>query len=288
MQTFCTHYLKLIWGKSLKILGGTGTAPPEKAIVASAGHKSGRREHTTRMNERRELALEALETAGVKGERVRLSGAVEMTRHDVEDGGLRPKGRYLTLTMNGAKWGEDAVRGIEHALDLLRRENRLKKGRVLVAGLGNRNLLCDRFGWDVADKTIPSERLATFCPMVKEQTGLESADTLRAIADLWKPDLVLAVDALVCKNPKYLMDTVELSDAGLTPGGGVGRPKKGIDKESMGVPTWYLGVPTLSFVNPWESALCVTREDIVKKNAEAVEAVAAAIMRVFAKQGGDK
>ena len=90
-------------------------------------------------------------------------------------------------------------------------------------------------------------------------------------------DLVIAVDSLVCRDPKYLLRTVELSDAGLTPGGGVGLPQKPLSEDTVGVPVLYVGVPTLSYVDPYVSTLCVTVQDMQKQAIIIAETLANAL-----------
>ena len=234
------------------------------------------------MIERQELACEALAAKGNHGKATALPKGMSLVRHDVEGDGAKGKGIYLTLKLPPEKaWDEDVERGIARALRQLSEANDIQRGKTLVAGLGNHNLLCDRLGWDVVDRLSPDANLMAFCPMVKEQTGMDTADTVKAVAKAADADLVVAVDSLVCRDPTYLLRTVELSDAGLTPGGGVGLPQKGLDRKTVGVPLLYLGVPTLSYVNPYVSTLCVTVQDMQKQEIVIAEAIANALMSAW-------
>jgi len=63
------------------------------------------------------------------------------------------------------------------------------------------------------------------------------------------PDCVIAVDALAARSMKRLCTAVQLSDAGIAPGSGVGNCRAALDKESLGVPVIAVGVPTVVDVN---------------------------------------
>ena len=230
------------------------------------------------MNEYAELAIEADIAPRHAGDTTPLTGGLQLTTQVVTEKGKRPCGRYYTLAIPEAKgWDREVEKGIAHTLRLLLKAKGLRPRRTLVAGLGNRRILCDRLGTDTVDCLTPTSRLYAFCPMVKQVTGLDSADTIAAVRAVGDCDLVVAVDALVCRDPVYLMRTVELSDAGLTPGGGVGLPQKGLTEASLGAPICYVGVPMLSFVDPFVPTLCVTTEDVERKSATIAERLAAAI-----------
>lgn len=228
------------------------------------------------------MACEAQEAVRDAGKVTPLKGGLSLVRHDVEAEGSRGKGVYLTLKLPPQKaWDDVVARGVAHAIEHLKTIAGIQRGKTLVAGLGNRNLLCDRLGGDTVDSLTTGDNLVAICPMVREQTGLDTADTVAAVAQAAGADLVIAVDSLVCRDPKYLLKTVELSDAGLTPGGGVGLPQKAIRRDTVGVPVLYLGVPTLSYVDPYVSTLCVTVQDMQKQAIVVAETLANALERAL-------
>ena len=77
------------------------------------------------------------------------------------------------------------------------------------------------------------------------QTGMETLEIIKGILSETKPQLVIAVDALAARSVKRLGRTIQLSDTGIHPGSGVGNHRKGLTKETLGIPVIGLGVPTV-------------------------------------------
>ena len=80
---------------------------------------------------------------------------------------------------------------------------------------------------------------------VLAQTGVETLELIRGAVSHIRPTVVIAVDALAARSRHRLCATVQLSDAGLTPGSGVGNHRKAVDAAALGVPVIALGVPTV-------------------------------------------
>ena len=57
--------------------------------------------------------------------------------------------------------------------------------------------------------------------------------------------MVVAIDALAARSTKRLNRTIQLSDAGIHPGSGVGNHRNSLTKESLGIPIVAIGVPTV-------------------------------------------
>lgn len=130
---------------------------------------------------------------------------------------------------------------------------------VFVTGLGNAELTADALGPDTVAKLtatrhlrehelslyreIGCSALSAFAPGVLGQTGIETLELLRGAVRSVKPDLVVVVDALAARSCKRLASTVQLSDAGIVPGSGVGNHRTAITADTLGVPVIALGVP---------------------------------------------
>ena len=82
-------------------------------------------------------------------------------------------------------------------------------------------------------------------PGVMAQTGMETAEILKGVIAETRPDAVLAVDALAARSVRRLGVTIQLSDAGIHPGSGVGNHRNSLTRETLGVPVIAIGVPTV-------------------------------------------
>jgi spore protease len=69
------------------------------------------------------------------------------------------------------------------------------------------------------------------------------------VGDKVKPAAVIAIDALASRRTERLCATVQLCDTGVSPGAGVGNMRKGINKETLGVPVIAIGVPLVVYAS---------------------------------------
>jgi len=199
-----------------------------------------------------------------KGERLRIE-----TREAAQSLG-RPVGEYVTLH-SGKLWKMEQA--AEEALEreLARQVVRLverESGRclgagvsVLVVGLGNRAITADALGPLVVDGLLVTRHLREqepdiFCrmdccavsalaPGVLGQTGMEAAEVVAGAVRRARPDAIIAVDALAARECDRLATTVQLSDAGIAPGSGIGNDRCALTRGGMGVPVIALGIPTV-------------------------------------------
>jgi spore protease len=80
---------------------------------------------------------------------------------------------------------------------------------------------------------------------VEAETGFSASEIVRAAAEIGKPDVVIAIDALAAREARRLCRTVQICTAGVSPGSGVGNARARIDEGSVGVPVIAIGVPTV-------------------------------------------
>ena len=164
----------------------------------------------------------------------------------------KPTGRYVTISLDAlVRREEDAFR---RACGVLAREIRTQlamepEESVLVVGLGNPDITPDAVG-PLAAECVPEE-FAAFRPVsvfrtgVLGTTGIESAALVRGVVSLVRPDRVIAVDALSAREAARLCRAVQVTDAGIVPGSGVGNARSALTEETLGVPVVAVGVPTV-------------------------------------------
>lgn len=214
-----------------------------------------------------EGAGQAARLPGVTAEDHSREGIPVTTVHILDEEGEKalgkPRGNYVTLTLDGvARREEDifgrAARAVAGELSSLL-EGVAPDGLVLVVGLGNRAITPDAIGPKVHERTLVTrhlvrqmpEHFGSFRPVaslaaeVLGNTGMESGEVAKAVCEDIRPACVIAVDALASRSLDRLCRTVQLADTGITPGSGVGNHRVGLNRESLGVPVIAVGVPTV-------------------------------------------
>ena len=174
----------------------------------------------------------------------------------------KPKGKYYTVDVPEFSHETELLDGRLKALTEVISEL-LPKGEnsVLVVGVGNDNITPDALGPLCAEQIFSTRHieaefskeigLPKFNPVasistgVLGQTGIETAEYIKGIVDLIKPQAVIAVDALASRKLSRLGKTVQLSDTGISPGAGVGNNRARIDEHFLGVPVIAIGIPTV-------------------------------------------
>lgn len=224
-----------------------------------------------------DLASECGCTTDREGVRVtrQQAGGCEILRVQIksEEGALqvgKPCGRYVSVECGDiCHFDELTFEEVRRTIAVEIREmaERMTGKRVgadfslLVAGLGNADMTPDAVGPETVRRLFITRRLQTpntlggfphtlceiaaFSPGVLGQTGLETGELVRGAVEAAKPDLVIAIDALAARETTRLGTTVQIADNGIQPGGGIGRGRRALTKETIGVPVMALGVPTV-------------------------------------------
>lgn len=180
----------------------------------------------------------------------------------------KPVGTYLTLEApNMAAGDEGDHREISETLAGFL-EKYMKDGKagkeysVLVVGLGNREVTPDALGPYVVDQLNITRHIvqeygryavdkngnrivSAIVPGVMAQTGMETAEIVQGIVKETHPDMIIVIDALAARSTRRLNRTIQISDAGIHPGAGVGNHRSEITKDTMGIPVLAIGVPTV-------------------------------------------
>ena len=255
------------------------------------------------MSVRTDLALEEKELNpncknGVESEE-EVHGDIKITRIKIknsvgEKAIGKPVGTYITVEMppltDNGELNEAIVDAISGELEKFLPQN----GLVLVAGLGNTSITPDAIGPKTANGILATRHIegeiarsiglddmrpvAVIAPGVLGQTGIETGEIIAGIAELIKPATVIVIDALASRCLSRLGCTVQMSDAGICPGSGVGNKRAEISKRTVGVPVIAVGVPTVvdavtlaedltghecsSAVNPRGAKMIVTPQEI--------------------------
>lgn len=223
------------------------------------------------MNIRTDLAMEKKELLGqqsyegVESQQTKHENAsithIKITNAQGERAIGKPMGNYITVEVPSFSDDSELFDGRLTALAEELSEILPKEGLILVAGLGNSDITPDALGPKAASyifatrhiqgeiaKSIGFENLrsvAVLTPGVLGQTGMETSEIIKSVADAVQPSAVIVIDALASRDMNRLGCTVQISDTGITPGSGVGNHRKEISGRTIGVPVISMGVPTV-------------------------------------------
>ncbi|MDU6112865.1 MAG: GPR endopeptidase [Paeniclostridium sordellii] len=172
-------------------------------------------------------------------------------------------GIYTTIESKLMKYDDDESR--EQVISYLKDElisilGNDKTKKTLVIGLGNWNITSDALGPKTVSKTLVTRHIfknynkdydddftevSGLSPGVMGITGIETSEIVKAIVEATNPDRVIAIDALASRKMERVNSTIQISTAGISPGGGVGNKRKALNKEYLGVDVIAIGVPTV-------------------------------------------
>jgi len=135
-----------------------------------------------------------------------------------------------------------------------------RNNAVLVVGLGNEQVTPDALGPRTVEKLMVTRHLlemmpeamdkrirpvCAIAPGVLGETGIETAEVVRGVVDRIHPCAVVAVDALASRDSQRIGAAIQISDAGLQPGSGVGNRRMELNRETLGCPVIAIGIPTV-------------------------------------------
>ncbi|NDI33761.1 GPR endopeptidase [Chengkuizengella sediminis] len=234
-------------------------------------------------SERIDLALEATELAsnrmggqipGVHTE-TRSDEGVTITKIKVldEEGSRaigKMKGHYITIEVPGLRKKDSELQN-QVATKLAKEFEQLLKdikiepnAKILVVGLGNWNVTPDALGPIVVENVMVTRHffelmpnqvqegyreVSAVAPGVLGITGIETSEIVHGIVEKSKPDVVVAIDALASMALDRVNTTIQIADTGIHPGSGIGNKRKGLNKETLGVPCIAIGVPTVVYAS---------------------------------------
>lgn len=261
-------------------------------------------------NIRTDLALEAHQLSQKEGQKIegvvvreKEVNKIKVSRVEViDENGEKAIGKaignYVTIECPNLKYDYNEYKSVCKIIadEIREMVNITPDCKTLVAGLGNPDITPDALGTETATnimvtnhlkehmKEYLDENVSAVCaikPGVLGTTGMETADIIKSIADKLKPQLIIAVDALAAGDIERVSTTIQISDAGILPGSGVGNDRSGINEKTTGAKVIAIGVPTVidarnisdAQIPDQLSPLMVTTKDIdlvIKKCAKTI------------------
>ncbi len=230
----------------------------EKYVATDLACESGRcamKDYVSAKYSRRESGGTVVETLEVRGEAARAeSGKEDGIYVTVSDPRIREH------SFDSSSFSAEVALELEKLIRTTIGRGLSSQTRVLVAGLGNRRMTSDALGTASADgvcatshllEQYPEFRKLGCCsvsvtePGVLSGTGIESALLVKGAAASVSPHVVIAIDSMAARDSSRLATTVQLSNTGISPGGGIGNNRCRIDEETLGCPVISVGSPTV-------------------------------------------
>ena len=204
----------------------------------------------------------------------------------------KPIGSYCTISFPRLDFVCETCDIINATVKALKAVIKSDINQSLVVGLGKTDITPDALGPIVADRVLATRHLtnelkrdlgldglksvSTITPNVLGKTGIESYDLVSATAKKIKPDIIIAVDALACRDPERLCRTIQIADSGICAGSGVNNARKPLNLATLGIPVIAVGVPTVIDANSFfdsDENMMVTPKEIdllVEKAADII------------------
>lgn len=243
-------------------------------------------------------AEERGELSGVSTESFNLCGH-EVTGIKILDNEAANKlgkacGQYYSLSLPQyfSRGSEDFPSIVSALSRLITRCAPEKFNNVLVAALGNPDITPDALGSLSASsllitrhldlKSFPHFNSLSLCrPGVLGCSGIESAQQVKLLCQLVRPQLVIIVDALAGSDTERLCRCIQVSDAGISPGSGVGNNREELSRDFLSIPVVSVGMPSVidaSFFGDSKfSGMFVTPRSIDESVRSAAKIIAYAI-----------
>ena len=170
-------------------------------------------------------------------------------------------GNYITIEFNDIT-DEDNRKKVEevfvYKLKQLLKKKKLKiTDSCFVIGLGNEKSTPDSLGPLCTSKVIVTNhlfelghlsgdyrRVWALSPGVMGTTGMETSDVISSIITKIEPSFIIVIDALASQSLERVNKTIQMTDTGISPGGGIGNNRKEISEDILNIPVIAIGVPT--------------------------------------------
>lgn len=201
-------------------------------------------------DERRDLYKKANnienEVNGIETEEEQINEKIKVTRVKItnEDGQNaigKPIGDYITIDVKKINLltdeeQEQASNILSNELKKLIEEKIENKEDILVVGLGNEEVTPDALGPNVIKDIEVTRHIINYLPQYIDKnarpvsaiapgvlgtTGIETLEIVKGVVEHIKPKLLIVIDALASRSMERISSTIQISNTGIVPGGGV-------------------------------------------------------------------
>lgn len=207
--------------------------------------------------------VEGIECEVEEKDNIRIT-RVKILNEKGEEALNKKKGNYVTIDVNkitnlNEENENSIIDTISNELKDILKIHLKPEEDVLIVGLGNDDMVADALGSEVIDRIEvtrhikkyfpqylkPGERaISAIAPSVMGKTGIETYEIVKGVVDKTKPKVLIVIDSLASRNIERISKSIQISDTGIIPGGGVGNAREGLTYDALGIPVIALGIPT--------------------------------------------
>ena len=219
------------------------------------------------INVRTDLAIEEINKDDNTYPKERLEGNIKITDIEINDLNKdkfnKKNGKYITIEFDDAtdyNNSKEVEKVFINELKKILNDNKINdESTCLIIGLGNEKSTPDSIGPNTLNDIIVTNHYFSLGINVEEgfrsvaalktgvmgQTGIETFDIIKSVSNEIKPDFIIVIDALKASSVDRVNKTIQITDAGINPGSGIGNTRKEISKDVLGIPVIAVGIPTV-------------------------------------------
>lgn len=191
---------------------------------------------------------------------------IELNKKEAKELG-KNKGLYLTITFDKLVGNVEVL--IDELLESLKKAfkylNIKKNDKILLVGLGNKNISSDSLGYLVTEKMDIDNNLCKIYKDVFSSTNIDSVSYIKNLSKFLNAKLVIVIDSLMARDISRLNKTIQISTGGIKPGSAVSNNFDEISFNVLKIPVIAIGVPTImniSDITNISKDLIVTEKNI--------------------------
>lgn len=206
------------------------------------------------LNVRTDLALEEVnEDDKSKYVSEKKNGSINVITLDINEDNKdkfnKNIGKYITIEFddvtdfNNSREVEKVF--IEEIKNMLLVHNIKKDDSCMIVGLGNEKSTPDSLGPKSVNDIIVTNHFFDMGLNVEEGFRVVSAFNPGVMGYTLTPDFIIVIDALKASNVNRVNKTIQITDAGINPGSGIGNTRKEISENILNIPVFAIGIPTV-------------------------------------------
>ena len=124
-----------------------------------------------------------------------------------------------------------------------------KNNKILVVGLGNKNITSDSLGYLVIEKMDIDNNVYKIYKEVEAICNINTFEFIKILSKKLETNLIIVIDSLAAKNIERLNKTIQITTGGITPGSALLKNMLEISERTIKIPVVAIGVPTIININ---------------------------------------